>query len=109
MRGADDWRWRSGAYNGRDSEGPSSDHRRPVWHRPPSLGGAAVAKIAGTVLDQPTPRLVRRSVVVGGDGGASNQRGTCHGIRGQEPSPAGRKDSVAISSSCDPKTVRPLE
>src|ERR1700680_2618749 len=67
MGGADDWRGRSGAYIGRDSAGPSSDHRRPVWHRPPSLGGAAVAKIDGTVLDQPTRRLVRRSVVVGGD------------------------------------------
>ena len=80
--GADDWKWRSGACIDRGSAGPWSDHRRPAWRRPPSLGGAAVAEIDGTVLDQPMWRRVRRSVVVGGGGGVSNRRGTCRGIRG---------------------------
>jgi len=79
--GADDWKWRSGACIDRGSAGPWSDHRRPAWRRPPSLDGAVVAEIDGTVLDQPMWRLVRRSVTVCGDGGASNQRGTYRGIR----------------------------
>ena len=67
MPGADDWRWRSGACIDRDSVGLWSDHRKPAWRKPPSLDGAVAAKIDGTVFDQPTRRLVRRSVVVGGD------------------------------------------
>src|SRR5208282_5793560 len=77
MPGADDWRWRSGASIDRDTAGPWPDHRKPVWHKPPSLRRTAVAKIDGTVLDQPLRRLVLRSVVVGDDGVVSNQRGTC--------------------------------
>src|SRR5271168_3165150 len=109
MQGADDWRWRSGACIDRDSAGPWSDHRKPAWRRPPSLDGTVVAEIDGTALGQPTLRLVRRSVVAGGDGGASEQRGTCRGIRDQELSPAGRTDRGDISSGCGLETGRPLE
>ena len=53
--------------NGRDTEAPAGDRRKPAWHRRSNPVDGGGAEVRGTVSHWPAQRKLRRSVTVCGD------------------------------------------